>query len=61
MIKKLGKCDVHVVLRDSVVSDVAGFERDVALSGGHGIMCTREGKVPGRCAVDFRRLSTGTL
>ena len=61
VIKKLGKCDVRVVLRDSAVSkgDVAGFERDVALSGGHGIMCTREGKVPGRCAVDFRRLSTG--
>ena len=61
VIKKLGKCDVRVVLRDSVVSkgDVAGFERDVALSGGHGIMCTREGKVPGRCSVDFRRLSTG--
>ena len=61
VIKKLGKCDVRVVLRDSAVSkgDMAGFERDVALSGGHGIMCTREGKVPGRCAVDFMRLSTG--
>ena len=52
VIKKLGRCDVRVVLRDSAVSkgDVAVFERDVALSGGHGIMCTREGKVPGRCA-----------
>ena len=61
VIKKLGRCDVRVVLRDSAVSkgDVAVFEREVALSGGHGIMCTREGKVPGRCAVDFRRLSTG--
>ena len=61
VIKRLGRCDVRVVLRDSAVSkeDVAGFEREVALSGGHGIMCTREGKVPGRCAVDFRRVSTG--
>ena len=60
VIEKLRRRNVCVVMKDSAVTkeEVESFEHDMWLTTGHGIMCTREGKVAHRSFVDFRRVST---
>ena len=57
LIRNVGQHDVYVRMKDSAVTtaDVEKFEQDIEKAT-RGIMCTLDGKIAKRSAVDFRRL-----